>query len=185
MLLANPALACCITEAIGDGWITDLGELAELEPLADDRARDAIRNAKREEARSLRSGCDRPWRDRRSGRDLRQPGQADLRVQAAKLLNGLRGRATTAPAEPRPRDGAAHVLFAGQAAPAYHLAKVIIKFLNSLASTIDGDPAVRGRLKVSVPAGILRVARRAADPRERRLQPDLDRGLRGERHEQQ
>ena len=38
--------------------------------------------------------------------------------------------------------------FAGKAAPAYHLAKVIIKFINNLAGTIDGDPAVRGRLKV-------------------------------------
>jgi len=38
--------------------------------------------------------------------------------------------------------------FAGKAAPAYHLAKVIIKFLNNLAGTIDGDPTVRGRLKV-------------------------------------
>ena len=38
--------------------------------------------------------------------------------------------------------------FAGKAAPAYRLAKVIIKFINNLAATIDGDPAVRGRLKV-------------------------------------
>ena len=38
--------------------------------------------------------------------------------------------------------------FAGKAAPAYHLAKVIIKFLNNLAGTIDGDPAMRGRIKV-------------------------------------
>ena len=38
--------------------------------------------------------------------------------------------------------------FAGKAAPAYHLAKLIIKFINNLAGTIDGDPAVRGRLKV-------------------------------------
>jgi starch phosphorylase len=38
--------------------------------------------------------------------------------------------------------------FAGKAAPAYRLAKVIIKFLNNLARTIDDDPAVRGRLKV-------------------------------------
>ena len=38
--------------------------------------------------------------------------------------------------------------FAGKAAPAYHLAKLIIKFLNNLAGTIEGDPAVRGRLKV-------------------------------------
>ncbi len=38
--------------------------------------------------------------------------------------------------------------FSGKAAPAYHLAKLIIKFINNLAGTIDGDPAVRGRLKV-------------------------------------
>ena len=38
--------------------------------------------------------------------------------------------------------------FAGKAAPAYHLAKVIIKFINNLASTIDSDPVTRGRIKV-------------------------------------
>jgi len=38
--------------------------------------------------------------------------------------------------------------FGGKAAPAYRLAKVIIKFINNLAGTIDGDPDVRGRLKV-------------------------------------
>lgn len=38
--------------------------------------------------------------------------------------------------------------FAGKAAPAYRPAKLIIKFINNLAGTIDGDPAVRGRLKV-------------------------------------
>ena len=39
-------------------------------------------------------------------------------------------------------------LFAGKAAPAYQLAKLIIKFINNLAGTIDGDPAARGRLNV-------------------------------------
>jgi glycogen phosphorylase len=39
-------------------------------------------------------------------------------------------------------------IFAGKAAPAYRLAKVIIKFINNLAGTIDGDPAVRDRIKV-------------------------------------
>ncbi len=38
--------------------------------------------------------------------------------------------------------------FAGKAAPAYRLAKLIIKFINNLALTIDGDGAVRGRMKV-------------------------------------
>src|SRR5262249_19836010 len=38
--------------------------------------------------------------------------------------------------------------FAGKAAPAYNLAKLIIKLINNVAGTIDGDPAMRGRLKV-------------------------------------
>src|SRR5437763_10946369 len=38
--------------------------------------------------------------------------------------------------------------FAGKAAPAYQLAKVIIKFINNLANVIDEDPIIRGRLKV-------------------------------------
>ena len=67
--------------------------------------------------------------------------------------------------------------FAGKAAPAYHLAKLIIKFINNLAGTIDGDPAVRGRIKVVFLPGVLRLAGRAADPGRRRLQPDLDRRL--------
>ena len=38
LLLANPALARTITEAIGEGWITDLSQLSRLKPLAANRA---------------------------------------------------------------------------------------------------------------------------------------------------
>ena len=48
--------------------------------------------------------------------------------------------------------------FAGKAAPAYRLAKLIIKFINNLAGTIDGDPAVRGPTqgRVSCPSTAFR-----------------------------
>src|SRR6185503_7417411 len=47
--LANPGLAATITDAIGDTWIRDLGELERLKPLAADRGlRDAFLEAKRE-----------------------------------------------------------------------------------------------------------------------------------------
>src|SRR5438067_1612395 len=49
LLLADPAMAHAITGAIGDGWITDLAQLAKLKPLADDKAfRTAVRKAKHE-----------------------------------------------------------------------------------------------------------------------------------------
>ena len=48
LLLANPALAGTITDAIGDGWITDLGQLRRLAPLANDAGLlDDFRKAKR------------------------------------------------------------------------------------------------------------------------------------------
>src|SRR5439155_19446075 len=48
LLLANPALAQTITDAIGNGWITDLRQLSKLKPLAEDKAfRSAVRKAKR------------------------------------------------------------------------------------------------------------------------------------------
>ena len=48
LLLANPALAGVITEAIGDGWMTDLNQLRKLKPLANDRGlQAAFHTAKR------------------------------------------------------------------------------------------------------------------------------------------
>src|SRR5262249_10088956 len=38
--------------------------------------------------------------------------------------------------------------FAGKAAPAYKLAKLIIKLINSVGAVVNEDPAVRGRLKI-------------------------------------
>jgi starch phosphorylase len=151
LLLANPALAGCISEAIGDGWITDLAVLERLKPLAGDVGfRAAIRDAKRESKSRFAE-----WLRSTSGVSVDPDSIFDSQVKRIheykrQLLNGLRvvvlyNRLRQNPdLEMAPRT----FFFAGKAAPAYHLAKVIIKFLNNLAGTIDGDPAVRGRLKV-------------------------------------
>ncbi len=152
LLLANPALARIITEAIGNGWITDLGELARLKPLADDRGfRDAFRAAKRAAKSSFAE-----WLRSTSGQTVDPDTMFDSQVKRIheykrQLLNALRivvlyNRLRENPAlEMTPRT----FFFAGKAAPAYQLAKLIIKLINNLAGTIDGDPAVRGRLKVA------------------------------------
>jgi starch phosphorylase len=151
LLMANPALAGRITEAIGDGWVTDLTDLGLLKPLAEDRGfQDAVRSAKRDVKSRFAD-----WLKATSGIVVDPDSVFDSQVKRIheykrQLLNGLRvvvlyNRIRENPdLDMAPRT----FFFAGKAAPAYHLAKLIIKFLNNLAGTIEGDPAVRGRLKV-------------------------------------
>ena len=151
LLLANPALAQVITEAIGDCWITDLIELHKLKPLADDKTfRDNFRRATRQTKSAFGS-----WLNSRTGAAVDPDSIFDCQVKRIheykrQLLNALRivvlyNRVLENPnLDVVPRT----FLFSGKAAPAYELAKLIIKFINNLAETIDGDPAVRGKLKV-------------------------------------
>ncbi|PYV31856.1 MAG: glycogen phosphorylase, partial [Acidobacteria bacterium] len=151
LLLANPGLARVITQAIGDGWITDLGELNKLKPLASDKGfRDGFKKAKREAKSQFAS-----WLKASSGQTVDPDTIFDCHVKRIheykrQLLNALRivvlyNRLRENPKlEMAPRT----FFFAGKAAPAYQLAKLIIKFIENLAGTIDGDPAMRGRIKI-------------------------------------
>jgi glycogen phosphorylase len=151
LLLANPALAEAITEAVGDGWVTDLGQLSKLRPLANDKAfRDAFRRAARQTKMHFAD-----WLKSTSGQTIDPDTVFDCQIKRIheykrQLLNALRiivlyNRLRENPGlETPPRT----FFFAGKAAPAYHLAKLIIKFINNLAGTIDGDPVTRDRLKV-------------------------------------
>jgi starch phosphorylase len=151
LLLANPALARTITAAIGDGWVTDLGQLRRLAPLAADAGfLDAFRKAKREAKVQFAA-----WLKSATGLTANPDSIFDTQVKRIheykrQLLNALRivvlyNRLRENPALPMPPRT---FFFAGKAAPAYRLAKLVIKFINNLAGTIDGDPGVRGRLKV-------------------------------------
>ncbi len=151
LLLANPELSAVISGAIGEQWITDLGELSALQPLADDSAfRKGVRRAKRDA--KIRFAH---WVRSSAGVTVDPDSIFDCQVKRIheykrQLLNALRivvlyNRLRQNPDLPMtPRT----FFFAGKAAPAYHLAKVIIKFINNLAATINADPVVRGRLKV-------------------------------------
>jgi starch phosphorylase len=151
LLQANPGLSSAIADAIGEGWITDLTELSKLKPLARDAGfRDAFLAAK---AKAKRRFAD--WLKQTSGRSVDPNTVFDCQVKRIheykrQLLNALRiivgyNRLRENPnLEMVPRT----YFFAGKAAPAYRLAKLIIKFINNLAETIDFDPVTRGRLKV-------------------------------------
>jgi glycogen phosphorylase len=151
LLLANPPLARTITDAIGDSWVTDLNWLAKLKPLAEDKAfRDDFRKATRDTKVGFAN-----WLKSKTGQALNPDAIFDSQVKRIheykrQLLNALRivvlynRLLENRNLEVAPRT----FLFAGKAAPAYRLAKLIIKFINELASTINGDPAVRGQLNV-------------------------------------
>jgi starch phosphorylase len=149
--LANAELAQLITDAIGDGWITDLSQLRQLVPLAEDSAfRAGFRKAKLDAKTRFTA-----WLKETTGQVVDPDSIFDChikRIHAYKrqLLNVLhivvlydRLRNRSGPEGP-PRT----FFFAGKAAPAYHLAKLIIKLIHNVAEVIDGDAAVRGRLKV-------------------------------------
>jgi len=149
--LSNPALSRIITEAIGDGWVKELSQLHNLKRFASDGAFSdlflaAKRSAKREFADWLRST---------SGEVVDTDSIFDCQIKRIheykrQLLNALRivvlyNRLRENPGvDVQPRT----FFFAGKAAPGYQLAKLIIKFINNVAGTIDGDPAMRNRIKV-------------------------------------
>ena len=151
LLLCNPELSRVITDAIGDGWIKDLTNLSQLKSFTSDSSfrdqfRDATRNAKRQ-------FCN--WLKWSTGHTVDPDSIFDTQVKRIheykrQLLNALRivvlyNRLRKNPGlDMHPRT----FFFAGKAAPSYRFAKLVIKFINNLAGTIDGDPVVRGKLKV-------------------------------------
>ena len=149
--LCNIPLAQAISEAIGEEWITDLSQLSRLKPLADDATfRGAVLKAQNDCKAHFAA-----WLKATSGITVDPETMFDSQVKRIheykrQVLNALRiivlyNRLRE---DPETRMPARTFFFAGKAAPAYHLAKLIIKFINNLARTIDGDPAVKGRLRV-------------------------------------
>jgi starch phosphorylase len=151
LLLANPDLATLLTDAAGDGWVTDLADLRQIEPLAGDSAfRGKFLAAKR-----AAKGRFADWIKRTAGITVDPDTLFDVQIKRIheykrQLLNAIQcvvwyQRLRQNPGlDVPPRT----VLFAGKAAPAYYLAKVIIKLITSIARTVNTDPAVRGKLHI-------------------------------------
>lgn len=152
LLLANPSLSRAITNAIGDGWTTDFDQIAKLKSLADEHDFRQAFLATKHNAK-VQFGN---WLKATSGQVVDPDSIFDCQVKRIheykrQMMNALRVvilynrlRANGGDTGMLPRT----FFFAGKAAPAYYLAKLIIKFINNLAGTIDGDPSVRGQLKV-------------------------------------
>ncbi len=147
----NPRLAEAIDRRIGPEWRRDLARLRDVGAHADDSSFQdeflAIKRANKVDlAAEIRACC---------GVEVDPDSLFDVHVKrlheykrqllAAMHLVALYLRVKADPSRPLvPRT----VVFGAKAAPAYRMAKLIIKLINSIAAKINADPDVAGRLRV-------------------------------------
>jgi starch phosphorylase len=152
LLKANPPLARLITDAIGDGWITDLAELRGLEAFAEEpgfraRFRAAKRHNKNVLARIIESTLGiivspESLFDVQIKRMHEYKRQLLLVLYIIIRYNRLKSNPSLSIA---PRT----FIIAGKAAPGYTMAKLIIKLINQVADVINQDAEIGDKIKVA------------------------------------
>ena len=153
LLASNPKLASLITSAIGDGWITDYSQIANLAPFAKDSTflTDFEKIKKENKIRAA------AFLKQESNLIINPDSFFDVQVKRIheykrQLLNALNilliytdlkngGEATKEMEHTT-------FLFGGKAAPGYVNAKLIIKLINNIAKVINADPATKDKLAV-------------------------------------
>ncbi|MCU0530243.1 MAG: glycogen/starch/alpha-glucan phosphorylase [Cyanobium sp. Prado107] len=151
LALANPRLSGLISDTIGDGWVKDLEQLRRLEAHADD---DGFLERWGETKLAVKTQLSHYIRSH-TGVSVDPASLFDVQVKRIheykrQHLNALQivahylriksGQGDDLP----PRT----VIFGGKAAPGYYMAKLIIRFINGIADTVNADPDMNGRLRV-------------------------------------
>jgi starch phosphorylase len=151
---ANPGMSALITSKIGDGWVADLSQLAQLKPLAGKKNKAfyadwrAVKLANKQRLAALvKAEC---------GVDFNPAALFDIQVKRIheykrQLLNILHVIHLYLRIKNGRMDNWVDrcVLIGGKAAPGYAMAKRIIKLANSVAAVVNNDPDVNGRLKLA------------------------------------
>ncbi|TRD21555.1 glycogen/starch/alpha-glucan phosphorylase [Palleronia caenipelagi] len=154
MLSANPRLSALITEAIGDGWVGDLEQLQQLEPLAEDAGFvEAFAKAKRANKADLAAYLGK------EGTGVDPDAMFDVQIKRIheykrQHLNILQTIALWQEMKDDPKGDWVPTLkiFGGKAAPGYFFAKDIIRLINKVAEVVNRDPDTRHLLRVAYPA---------------------------------
>ena len=150
----NPELSKLITEYIGDSWIRDLSELKNLQNhINDSQLIDRWKKIKTHNKKqltkyiqdSLSLEIDPASLFETQVKRIHEYKRQVLSVlHAIALYNRLRSNPDSIEAPKISRT----IMFSGKAAPGYAMAKLIIKFINSVADTINTDTSLKGKLKV-------------------------------------
>ncbi len=151
MVLSNPKLSKLITERIGDGWVTELDQLRQLEQFVDDPAFcKQWRDIKQSIKQSLGDNILKEYGvtiNPNSIFDIQAKRIHEYKRQHLNVLHiiTLYNRIKANPnAEITPRT----FLFGGKAAPGYAMAKLIIQLICAVGEVVNNDPDVRDRIKV-------------------------------------
>jgi starch phosphorylase len=151
LLAANPLLAEAISARIGDGWITDLSQLEQLVPLAEDAGfREEVRTIKQGNKDYLARYIEAEHRfpvDRKSIFDVQVKRLHEYKRQLLNLLHVV-ALYLRLKKEPQAAIVPRTFIFGGKAAPAYATAKLIIKLINAVADVVNADPEVNSKLRV-------------------------------------
>jgi starch phosphorylase len=149
---ANPALTALVVDAIGPGVLDDPTGLVALEALAGDAAfRERYAAVRRDNKVALARLI-----AERLGLGVDPDALFDVQIKRIheykrQLLNLLDTIALYNAMRAQPMRGWVPrvKIFAGKAAAGYHHAKLIIKLASDVARVVNGDPVLRGRLKVA------------------------------------
>jgi starch phosphorylase len=151
LLACNPRLAVAISNRIGDAWVRGLDRLTELRRYADDPDFQdeflAIKHANKVAlAATVKDLC---------GAVIDPASMYDVQVKRMheykrQLLNAMHIVALYRRIKANP--GAALAprtfIFGAKAAPAYRMAKLVIRLINGIAETVNADAEMDGKLKV-------------------------------------
>ncbi|HEX9163587.1 MAG TPA: glycogen/starch/alpha-glucan phosphorylase [Thermoanaerobaculia bacterium] len=151
LLHANKPLSALMTKYIGDGWITDLEQLRQLEMFADDASLlDRLEAVKRRNKVALARLA-----KELTGTAVDPLSMFDVHVKRLheykrQLLNALHivHRYWSIVEDGVPPLHARTFFFAGKAAPGYFTAQLIIKLIHSIGEVINADPRTRDLIKV-------------------------------------
>uniref|UniRef100_A0AC34QWW4 Alpha-1,4 glucan phosphorylase n=1 Tax=Panagrolaimus sp. JU765 TaxID=591449 RepID=A0AC34QWW4_9BILA len=151
LLLCNPSLADLICEKIGEEWITDLSKLTELKKYDDNLGfLDAIGRIKNDNkvkvAQYIKDEYDIDI-DPESLYDIHVKRIHEYKRQLLNILHVIT-LYNRIKADPTLKVINRTVMFGGKAAPGYHMAKQIIKLINSVGQIVNNDPIIGSKLKV-------------------------------------
>jgi starch phosphorylase len=148
---ANPSLASLIDSRLGPDWRRDLGQLARLRDWADEpQFQQAFAQAKQQNKERLAALIERELGLRVDPHSLFDVQAKRMHEYKRQLLNVLHviNRYHRLLVQPERHTVPRTVVFAGKAASAYYMAKLIIRLINDVARVINNDTRLNGQLRV-------------------------------------